>query len=235
MRKTKRLIRKIKTPNETGDLYDGIQFLSAYTLLLYEMEKVISAQMLQSMYDAQEEHRRQYLTSALLLWQLRELEVWEQDYKKALKRAIEDEIKRTTVLVYYASDTKYDIIKVEIGDRLLREDKGVKRGLGGRIMRLYRYANTRGRSITIMQCYDELISKGHRVDKHWLYTYESKVPRSNHLAHDGVAANEDGLFTINGKQTYAPGFFNDPSEDSNCRCSMYLEVDETINGIGDEP
>ncbi|WP_392371864.1 phage minor head protein, partial [Streptococcus suis] len=63
----------------------------------------------------------------------------------------------------------------------------------------------------------EARSLGIEFDKVWVATLDSRT-RHNHAELDGVKADKDGYFEINGLRTKQPHMFGFASEDVNCRC-----------------
>jgi len=63
---------------------------------------------------------------------------------------------------------------------------------------------------------------------HHLTAGSSKyTPRSSHVAMDGVAANEDGDFTLpSGIKTAGPGLSGVPGEDINCTCGLRTQIED---------
>lgn len=102
--------------------------------------------------------------------------------------------------------------------------KGNLHGQSAKSMSVYRTEYTRVRTGVKLYIEEHYISLGYKVDKSWVYTYESRTARASHLSHDGIKANDEGYFIIDGKKTKGPGMFGDPSEDINCRCDMHLEI-----------
>lgn len=80
-----------------------------------------------------------------------------------------------------------------------------------------------------MEAVKELEERGYTVTKSWLYTYEAKVPRPSHLASDGMTADDEGYFIIDGYKTKGPGLFGIASEDINCRCDTEYYVTRPNN------
>ncbi len=63
----------------------------------------------------------------------------------------------------------------------------------------------------------EARSLGIEFDKVWVATLDGRT-RHNHAELDGVKADKDGYFEINGLRTKQPHMFGFASEDVNCRC-----------------
>lgn len=182
--------------------------------------------MLQGFYASQKYNRELYIKSKLSDFQLSQLDNFDKEVKTQIEYITDDYIRKLNVLLYYTSSTERDIIKVEIG-RVLYSQKGARiGGMGGRMNQLFTTRYTNSRSTILLQCYDELKSQGYNVTKHWVYTYESKVARQSHVNSDGLVANEDGYFIIDGHLTKAPSMFGIPEQDYNCKCGIKLEVHE---------
>lgn len=73
--------------------------------------------------------------------------------------------------------------------------------------------------------YDDLADLGIVARKRWEATLDKRT-RSSHGKMDGEYADDDGLFWIDGVSGEAPGLFNDPAIDCNCRCRVIEIVDD---------
>lgn len=166
------------------------------------------------------ENMRGNMESTITPQQLHDWNNYIRGVERTIKKQVDDYNHRINVSLYYTTDTKYDIIVSEIGDRFYKKDSATIRGLAGAVLRIYRTETTRANSILVDYDYNNLPNK----EKEWVYTYESVNKRSHHLAHNGVMS-EEGEFIINGKKTKGPGLFGDPTEDINCKCRVRL-VDE---------
>ena len=101
---------------------------------------------------------------------------------------------------------------------------GKTKGDGYKTLRTFRTEYTRTRTQAKLEAIQEVENNGYTVTRHWLYTFESKVPRPSHLASDGLAENNEGYFIIDGYETRGPGLFGIASEDINCRCDTEVYV-----------
>ena len=64
---------------------------------------------------------------------------------------------------------------------------------------------------------------GLSVNKTWRGVLDKKE-RDAHIALEGVTLPVDGLFEIDGYTSPAPGLFDEPSLDCNCRCELEISV-----------
>ncbi len=85
------------------------------------------------------------------------------------------------------------------------------------------YYTKKYQSQSLLYLIEKAKLKGIKVQKYWKHNPEPH-PRPHHLAANGRAADENGIFHIGGKMTEAPGLFGDPTEDLNCRCNLLIEV-----------
>lgn len=207
------------------DKRDGVKIVSflviAQEMIDVETEKAFYI-MLEGMYASQGRNRKEYFDTPFNTEQRIQLERWEESLRENLEAVKKDYIRKLIVLLYYTSDTLCDIINIEIG-RVLYSQKGETiRGMGGRVNQVFTTQYTRGRSLVISQCFDEMKAQGESVRKQWVYTYESKNARTSHLHADGLLSDEDGNFIIDGQLTQAPTMFGNPAQDYNCKCTMKL-------------
>lgn len=112
----------------------------------------------------------------------------------------------------------------KIKDIVYKKVYGKTKGDGAKTLRIFRTEYTRTRTQAKLDAINEIKKNGYIVTRHWLYTYEAKVPRPSHLASDGLAENKDGYFIIDGYETKGPGLFGIASEDINCRCDTECYV-----------
>ena len=70
---------------------------------------------------------------------------------------------------------------------------------------------------------ETLSSVGLTVAKTWRGVLDEKE-RDAHVALEGVTVPLDGLFEIDGYKAPAPGLFNVPELDCNCRCELEIRV-----------
>lgn len=70
---------------------------------------------------------------------------------------------------------------------------------------------------------ETLMGVGLTVGKTWRGVLDEKE-RDAHVALEGVTLPLDGLFEINGYKALAPGLFNVPELDCNCRCELEIRV-----------
>ena len=121
-------------------------------------------------------------------------------------------------------DLSSDALKDYLDKLVYDLEKDELMSQGNNVLGIYRTEYTRIRSGVKMYIVDHYERLGYDVEKKWVYTYESTKYRDAHLASDGLKADADGYFMINGKKTLGPGYFGDPSEDINCRCDMSIVV-----------
>lgn len=133
--------------------------------------------------------------------------------KNNIKRAIEN-------------SSSLDEINKELKRLVYNKVYGKTNGDGAKTLRIFRTEYTRTRTQAKLEAVEELQKEGYEVTRHWLYTYEAKVPRPEHLASDGMSENNDGYFIINGYKTKGPGLFGIASEDINCRCDTECFITE---------
>ena len=135
--------------------------------------------------------------------------------KNNLRRMLVDSIE---------SNSDLTTINRRIKNIVYRSVYGKSKGDGAKTLRIFRTEYTRTRTQAKLEAAKELEEKGYIVIKSWLYTYEAKVPRPSHLAADGVVADDNGYFIIDGYKTKGPGLFGIASEDINCRCDTEYYV-----------
>ncbi len=85
-----------------------------------------------------------------------------------------------------------------------------------------RIARTEGHRIQIDSALDAQYAakeKGADIVKQWDSTLDGDT-RSHHRLLDGQIREIDDDFEIDGRKVSAPGHFNDPAEDCNCRCAL---------------
>lgn len=61
------------------------------------------------------------------------------------------------------------------------------------------------------------------TEKIWKHNHVG-IPRPKHLAMDGKAADENGLFHVDGESMQAPGLGEKPENNINCHCSAQFRV-----------
>lgn len=199
----------------------NIVFIAYLAILLRQMKIELTRDVLRDLRLQQVPYpSTQYTTVQKAKW----LEL-EDKVSRSISTSVDTFKKKAHVSLYYTNDTKYDIIVGEILDAFAHTKGGTLRGFSGSILRLRDTWVRTGSSVNTQFNYDNLKAKGYTVNKRWVYTYESKQYRDSHRAHDGVIADEDGYFTINGKKTLAPRLFGDPGEDYNCKCDIAITVD----------
>ena len=135
--------------------------------------------------------------------------------KNNLKRSLVDSIENNSDL---------SMINKQIKNVVYRSVYGRSKGDGAKTLRIFRTEYTRTRTQAKLEAVEELEKKGYTVTKSWLYTFEAKVPRPSHLASDGMIADDNGYFIIDGYKTKGPGLFGIASEDINCRCDTEYYV-----------
>lgn len=74
-------------------------------------------------------------------------------------------------------------------------------------------------------------AKGLDVYKVWIHSGKAKEPREHHkkASKKAVVRGIDAKFKIGDYYTVAPQHFGIPSEDINCRCTMYVELIEDVD------
>lgn len=234
MRRLKSLTSQVEILyDEHFNVYFDPNDLVAITIFISKLRELMMFEGLQvyrlmigGIYSSQNYNRKRYIKTPYLPRQIIELDMWDRNLKSYVDNVMDDYIRKLNVMLYYTSDTKSDIIKVEIR-RVLFTQKGTSLGgMAGRLNQVLTTQYSNARSIVINQCYEELKSQGLEVDKHWVYTYESKVARQSHVHSNGLKANEDGYFVIDGLLTKGPTMFGTPKQDYNCQCTIKLTVHE---------
>lgn len=135
--------------------------------------------------------------------------------KNNLRRILVDAIEKNEDLT---------MINRRIKNLVYNKVYGKTKGDGYKTLRTFRTEYTRTRTQAKLEAIQEVENNGYTVTRHWLYTFESKVPRPSHLASDGLAENDEGYFIIDGYKTKGPGLFDIASEDINCRCDTEVYV-----------
>lgn len=107
---------------------------------------------------------------------------------------------------------------------LVYSKNNVKRsGLVARAVRILRTELTKQRTESKLKAIEELRRQGYKIKRSWVYTWESKEPRREHVLADGQVEDDNGYFTVSGYKTKGPGLFGVLSEDINCRCDTEVE------------
>lgn len=132
-----------------------------------------------------------------------------------LKNNIKDDLNR--IFLHGASYTQASARLEEQGYSSYRRAMVITRTEAGRVQAVARekaQAEARGLGI--------------EFDKVWVATLDGRT-RHNHAELDGVKADKDGYFEINGLRTKQPHMFGFASEDVNCRCRTIsrLKDDDT--------
>lgn len=135
--------------------------------------------------------------------------------KNNLRRILVDAIEKNEDLT---------MINRRIKNLVYNKVYGKTKGDGAKTLRTFRTEYTRTRTQAKLDAIQEVEKDGYIVTRHWLYTFEAKVPRPSHLASDGLAENNEGYFIIDGYKTKGPGLFGVASEDINCRCDTEVYV-----------
>lgn len=135
--------------------------------------------------------------------------------KNNLRRILVDAIEKNEDLT---------MINRRIKNLVYNKVYGKTKGDGAKTLRTFRTEYTRTRTQAKLDAIQEIEKDGYTVTRHWLYTFEAKVPRPSHLASDGLAENDEGYFIIDGYKTKGPGLFSIASEDINCRCDTEVYV-----------
>ncbi len=81
----------------------------------------------------------------------------------------------------------------------------------------------RVRSTGTLHAGETLSSVGLTVHKTWRGVLDEQE-RDAHIALEGVSLPLDGLFQVSGHTAPAPGLFNNPALDCNCRCELEISV-----------
>lgn len=81
----------------------------------------------------------------------------------------------------------------------------------------------RVRSMGTLHAGETLSSVGLTVHKTWRGVLDQKE-RDAHVALEGVSLPLDALFQVDGHTAPAPGLFNNPALDCNCRCELEISV-----------
>jgi uncharacterized protein with gpF-like domain len=97
----------------------------------------------------------------------------------------------------------------------------------GRAVLIARTEGHRVQSVARLQAFEKTEAAcdrlGVEVLRIWTATLDAKT-RPDHQDADGQAADEDGMYNINGITTEAPGLSGIPEFDINCRCTERTEV-----------
>lgn len=123
-------------------------------------------------------------------------------------------------------NTDFTEINKQIKRLVYNKIYGKTNGDAAKTLRTFRTEYCRTRTQAKLDAIESLEKQGYEVTRHWLYTYEAKVPRPGHLASDGISENDEGYFIIDGYKTKGPGLFGIASEDINCRCDTECFVTE---------
>lgn len=102
----------------------------------------------------------------------------------------------------------------------------IKDSLEGDVVKARRIVRTeshRLREESSHQAAKHAHERGVKMVKVWNSVADERV-RSSHSSLDGTKVDVDEEFEINGMKAEAPGLFNDPSMDINCRCFTTYEV-----------
>lgn len=135
--------------------------------------------------------------------------------KNNIRRMLVDSIKNNSSL---------DVVNKKLKNLVYRKVYGKTKGDAVKTLRTFRTEYTRTRTEAKLEAIQDLQEQGYKITRHWLYTFESKVPRPSHLASDGLAEDKNGYFMIDGYKTKGPGLFGVASEDINCRCDTECYV-----------
>lgn len=135
--------------------------------------------------------------------------------KNNLRRILVDAIEKNEDLT---------MINRRIKNLVYNKVYGKTKGDAAKTLRTFRTEYTRTRTQAKLEAIEEVKKHDYIVTRHWLYTFEAKVPRPSHLASDGLAENNEGYFIIDGYKTKGPGLFGVASEDINCRCDTEVYV-----------
>lgn len=130
---------------------------------------------------------------------------------KELKKAVRMEVARGV-----ANGSNWNAIAHELSKSMKHTpfDKAYNRSI--------RIARTEGHRIQTKAALDaqqEAKKNGAKIVKQWDATLDGHT-RETHRLLDGQIREIDEDFTVKGMKASAPGYFNDPGEDCNCRCAL---------------
>lgn len=132
------------------------------------------------------------------------------------KRRLKNNLQRLMENAIKNNESLSDINK-KIKSKVYKKVYGKTKGDGAKTLRIFRTEYTRTRTEAQLLAISDLEKEGYEISRIWVHSFESVVPRSAHLAADGML-DDDGYFIINGHKTRGPGLFGIASEDINCRC-----------------
>lgn len=92
------------------------------------------------------------------------------------------------------------------------------------VLRIARTEMHRSQSEGRLLGLDQAEEKGLIIIRRWVATLDGRT-RPEHQELDGVDANEDGLFTVDGVEVRGPGLTGDPEQDINCRCTVIAVIE----------
>ena len=100
----------------------------------------------------------------------------------------------------------------------------VYNGDAKKALRIIRTESHRCEAMGVSKSIDDAEDKGVEFERIWQTSLDSET-RDDHVAMDGRAADKDGLFTLpDGSRCEAPGLTGEPSQDINCRCTVYGQI-----------
>ena len=97
-------------------------------------------------------------------------------------------------------------------------------------LRIARTEGGRASTEGMLESLDAAEEMGIEFETIWVATLDNKT-RPTHQELDGTAADEDGLFWIDGNSARGPRLFGVPEEDINCRCSITSRQKDTKPSI----
>jgi hypothetical protein len=86
-----------------------------------------------------------------------------------------------------------------------------------------RFMAARNEGIKVAQAASKRL--GIEAEKIWKYNSGTRDNKPDHIAMDGKAADENGIFTLpDGTKTEAPGLTGKPKHDNGCSCSCVFQI-----------
>jgi hypothetical protein len=127
-----------------------------------------------------------------------------------------------------ASKIKRSVTQALIqGKSIVDIREAITENLNGNARRALTVARTetlRAMSQGHLDAFDRAEDLGVKQRKIWIATMDART-RPDHFAMDGVAANDEGIFTFpDGVQTEAPHLSGTAHQDINCRCDFLVEI-----------
>jgi hypothetical protein len=127
-----------------------------------------------------------------------------------------------------ASKIKRSVTQALIqGKSIVDIREAITENLNGNARRALTVARTetlRAMSQGHLDAFDRAEDLGVKQRKIWIATMDART-RPDHFAMDGIAANDEGIFTFpDGVQTEAPHLSGAAHQDINCRCDFLVEI-----------